>query len=191
MPADNEFVNFLGKQYNLINLVVYAYLYCASSFNYYLITFYLKYLPGNIFQNMMVASLAEFTASLAIGFVVRKLGHKNAFTATFGFFTISSLCLALAIQFEAAELMPVILMVAKLTSTGAIATVYMSSLVFFPNQFLGTVFGICGSSAKFVTIFSPMVAESPEPTASATMILSGALATFLSVWLCESKDEFK
>ena len=52
-------------------------------------------------------------------------------------------------------------MAAKFTSTGAIAAVYMNSFVYFPNQFLGTVFGICGSCAKFVTIFAPMVAESP------------------------------
>jgi hypothetical protein len=87
----------MGEQENFTNLVIYAYLYCAASFNYYLITFYLKYLPGNIFQNMMAASIAECTASLAIGLVVRKLGPKNAFKVTYGLFTIAGMSLGLAI----------------------------------------------------------------------------------------------
>jgi len=161
LHAENQFFKFFIKQENFLNLVIYAYLYCAASFNYYLITFYLKYLPGNIFQNIMVASIAECTASLAIGQVVRTLGPKNAFKVTYCLFTIAAICLGLAIRLDLIKLIPIVLMISKFTSTGALAAVYMNSFVYFPNQFIGTVFGICGSTGKFVTIFAPMVAESP------------------------------
>jgi len=180
-------LEFLSESPNFSNLVIYVYLYSAASFNYYLINFYLKYLPGNIYQNMMVASIAECIASFSSIYIIRSLGPTVAFAASFGMCAAASGCLTIASYADYHSLIPVIVMVAKLASTAAISMVYINTLHYFPSQYLGRVFGICGSIGKFVTIFAPMVAETPEPTASVTMMLSCSLATFLSIWLSSDR----
>lgn len=68
---------------NLVNLAIFVYMFSATSFNYYLINFYLKYIPGNIFINTIVAAVADCVAHIMIGIVVKKIGNRNAFTISY------------------------------------------------------------------------------------------------------------
>ena len=54
---------------------------------------------------------------------------------------------------------------------------YMSILHYFPNKFMGRIFGTCNSTALFITIFAPIAAEATSPTAQVTMLVLCLLAT--------------
>lgn len=81
--AEDSFSKFLESCLNLANVLIFVYLFCAASFNYYLINFYLKYIPGDIFINSIVASLAETTAHWLSGFISIKFGPANGMCASF------------------------------------------------------------------------------------------------------------
>lgn len=59
---------------NLSNLLIFVFLFCAASFNYYLLNFFLKYMKGDIFINSIVSSLAETVAHIIAGLIVLKIG---------------------------------------------------------------------------------------------------------------------
>lgn len=55
----------------------------ACSFSYYLINFYVKYLPGSIFTNQIVNSLSESLANLLTFMIIKHLGIRIGFASSF------------------------------------------------------------------------------------------------------------
>ena len=53
---------------------------------------------------------------------------------------------------------------------------YMSKLVYFPSQYLGSVFGICNTAARACTIVAPMVAELETPVPELSTIVTCSMA---------------
>jgi hypothetical protein len=68
--------------------------FCVS-FDYYLITFYLKYLPGSIFVNSIVSSCSEALAIIFSGIILKVLSIKNSLLVTFMLSAVS--CIGLII----------------------------------------------------------------------------------------------
>ena len=131
----SSFSVFLSSIRNLFNLVIIVYLYSAASFTYYLINFAVKYLPGSIFENMIVSSISEIFAAIVTGIFVKKLGPKLAFTVTFAICTISCFMLLFAVTYDGATYIPTLLIFAKLGSGSGLSMTYMNTQVYFPNQF--------------------------------------------------------
>ena len=188
--VNEEFWKFLSFSRNAYNLGIYIYLFCAAQFSFFAITFYLKYLPGDIFENMQAASFAECSASITMTFIVRWLGPNLGIAASFALATMACVLMMLVNQMESVTLIPWVVLLAKFSTTAAINMVYLNILYFFPNQFLGRIFGICGSIGKFFAIFAPMVAETPEPTPSLTLIIACSVATLVSPWLSNQEGDF-
>ena len=84
---------FLLERVNLTNILIFVYMFCAASFNYYLINFYLKYIPGSIYLNTAVSSLAEWFSTLISGFLAILIGSKNGFSVSFAICSISGIVL--------------------------------------------------------------------------------------------------
>ena len=55
----------------------------ALGFTYILVSFELKYLPGDIFTNSYTSAVAEIIAKLGAGVVLMRLGMKPLFAAAF------------------------------------------------------------------------------------------------------------
>ena len=81
---------------NLTNLMIFVYLFSSASFDYYLINFFLKYVPGNIFVNIIVAAIANSISCYVAGAIVVKLGSANGMCFTFGICGIAALLLLIA-----------------------------------------------------------------------------------------------
>lgn len=173
----------MGSCVNLANLLIFVYLFCAASFNYYLVNFYLKYIPGDIFANSIVASLAESTAHWLSGWIVIKIGPVNGICASFSLAGVAGAALWLCDANGVSDLIPEIVLAAKFGAGAAFAMLYMSTLHYFPNRFLGRVFGTCNVTARFATIFAPMIAEAADPTPEAVMVTTCFLAAILSRFL--------
>ncbi len=58
---------------HLINLLLMIYIWIASSFDMYLITFQMKYLPGSIYINTFVSSSVDIPISIVTGVLYAKL----------------------------------------------------------------------------------------------------------------------
>ena len=81
--------------------------------------------------------------------------------------------------------MPGLILLAKFGVCAGFAMLYMSTLIYFPSRYLGSVFGLCNTAARAVTILAPMVAELDTPIPELSIIITcliGAIGTrFLKV----------
>lgn len=180
----DSFRNFLTSQcLNLTNLLIFVYLFCAASFNYYLLNYYLKYMPGSIYTNSIVSSISETVAHWMAGWIVLKLGSVNGLTGANALATLSAAALWLSTANEMAGPVPYTVLAAKFGTGAAFAMLYMSTLQYFPNRYMGRVFGTCNVTARFVTIMAPMVAELPSPIPEFIMIISCLIAAILTCFL--------
>ena len=75
----------------LINVVCLLFLWIASTFDYYLINFQLKYIDGDIYTNTIVSSVSEVTAYLVSGAVYDKIGARVTFIGSYIIGIIGSL----------------------------------------------------------------------------------------------------
>ena len=78
-----SFCAFVKSCLNLTNLLVFVFLFSSVSFDYYLINFYLKYIPGNVYVNSIVSSVSAAVATYLSGILVVKLGSQNAILASY------------------------------------------------------------------------------------------------------------
>lgn len=77
----------------LVNLVVMTMVWLSGSFNYYLISYQLKYLPGDLYINGVVSSLSEILANVTSGFSLYAFGIRNALVISFILAACGMLCL--------------------------------------------------------------------------------------------------
>ena len=66
-----------------INIIIMNIAWSASSFTYYMIGFYVKYIPGDIFQNVIISSVSDSLACLISGFMALVIGSKNTLLLSF------------------------------------------------------------------------------------------------------------
>ena len=74
---------FCKSKAMLLNLILMTVFWTTSSLNYFIITFYLKYIPGNIYTNTSLACIAEIVAYIVIGFIMDKFGVKLSFIISY------------------------------------------------------------------------------------------------------------
>ena len=67
----------------LVNLILMTVFWSAGSFNYYIITFYLKYIPGNVYVNTSLSCIAEVLAYIGSGLLMNVFGVKLSYICAF------------------------------------------------------------------------------------------------------------
>jgi hypothetical protein len=60
----------------LVNIIVMNVAWSSAFFTYYMVGFYVKYIPGDVFQNVIFSSISEALACFATGFVADYFGTK-------------------------------------------------------------------------------------------------------------------
>ena len=153
----------------------------ASSFDYYLITFFLKYIPGNIFVNTSIASGAEIAAYVLSGWLVKLMGLRISYIIAW---LIGATGGILMVCFSNDDsLMGVFVLLSKFGVSFAFNNSYLGTPKLFPVSLCATAFGICNVFARFSTVLSPLVAELPYPAPMAIFaflcIIGGVLSFFL------------
>ena len=140
-------------------------------------------MPGSIYTNSIVSSFSETVAHWMAGCIVLKFGSVNGLTAANALAAFSAVALWASTANDWTGPIPVTVLAAKFGTGSAFAMLYMSTLYYFPDRFMGRVFGTCNVTARFVTIMAPMVAEAPSPTPELIMIVSCLLAAILTRFL--------
>ena len=145
----------------------------------------MKYIPGNVFVNYIVASISEAVSVFVSGCMVNCLGARNAITLTNTIAGTATIVLWVAETKGWIEEVPAFILLAKFGVCSFFAMMYMSTLIYFPSRYLGAVFGLCNTAARATTILAPMVAEldTPIPELSFIMIclFSAVFSQFLKI----------
>jgi len=68
--------SYLWDREVLMNLVIMSYMWSACSFCYYLLLVYIKYLPGSLYENGVMMSVAEMVGAVCSGIVMKTAGLK-------------------------------------------------------------------------------------------------------------------
>ena len=172
----------------MTNLLIFVFLFSSASFNYYLLNFFLKYVPGDIFTNSIISSVSEAIAHGIAGWIVLKVGPVNGLTFSFFLAAASAAILWYCEASDNLGPVPFSVLAGKFGTGAAFAMLYMSTLHFFPNRFMGRVFGTCNVTARFVTITSSMIAEAPQPTPELIMFVSCLTAGILTRFLRRPRE---
>jgi len=149
-----------------------------SSFNYYLITFYMKYVPGNIYVNTTASALSENLAYVVSGILLNKIGIKLCYVcpliiAIVGGFLLTSIP---ATGWTEASFV----LIAKFGISWSFNNCYLSTPLLFPAHLRVRVFGICHLLASFVTVLSPLLAEIEPPTPMIVFTITSGIALVIS-----------
>ena len=140
------------------------------SFNYYMLSFLLKYFPGNIFINGMANSLSELFSNIISGMIYKNTGPKRGFIFSFLISALGGLSILLYEIFtgffksekkenEGALLFAVLVLIAKFGIGSASNICYISNSDIFPVLFSASGFGICQFIARGLTSTSSLLAE--------------------------------
>ena len=166
----------------LINLILMAVFWTASSFNYYIITFYLKYIPGNIFVNTSLSCIAEIISYLCSGVVMNIFGVKISFIISYILAAVGGILLVIFFNAEGI-LIAVFVLFAKFGISFAFNLTYLATPQMFPTALCTTAFGICNIFARFSTVLSPLIAELPDPAPMSIFSIVCIASAFLPLFL--------
>ena len=132
-----------------------------GSFNFYLITFYLKYFQGNIYVNSMCFASADFIAYLCSGMVLKFFMIRQGFALSYSMALFGGTMILIFTNTNSTWLIPVLVSFSRVGAAMSFNIGYVSVSRLFPTQFTTTAFGIVNMVSHLITIGAPMVAETP------------------------------
>ena len=166
------------------NLCALVLIWVTVSFNYYLINLFLKYIPGNIYQNTAASCSAELFAAFLSSQFLAQIGIKWSLCFLFLFSAVSGVCLIKDQAVDGSPWTPLFVMSCKFGISGCFNAIYIGTATMFKPSLSGTAFGVCNFFARLATIFAPLIAEWEDPiplTILVTMcICAAALVSQLS-----------
>jgi hypothetical protein len=131
-------------------------------FNFYLITFYLKYFPGSLFKNSIWFALSDFVSFCLSGTILKRSGNPNL-TLIASFLTSATGSLLYLLLRDEHDIVPVLIILSRMGNSMAFNTVYVSNARFFPTKYLASTYGLVNFVSHLVAVVAPLVAEVPEP----------------------------
>lgn len=162
----------------------------ASTFSYYLVLFYMKYLPGSIYENTIFCSSADTAGYLLTGILFQYMGGRISLMFSFSLTAISSLCIINLS--DSPSLIPIFLFCSRLGIAAACNVLTIVNILVFPPDFRSTSFGICNIFARMAAILAPMAAEVKYPFPYTFLITLTTVFAIISYFFSEtSQDEDK
>ena len=130
----------------------------SSSFTYYMVNFYVKYIPGDIFILVITSCMAELVACLISGVLCSKFGTKICIFSSFFIGGLFSVALVF-IPTGNTTLISICLLFTKFGVSSAFNLCFLVTAEYFPTSYSSTVFGACNGFSRTMTIFAPIIAE--------------------------------
>ena len=187
--TENEFTMtdiFKNKTY-MLNLVIIVLSWCASTVCFYIIGFYIKYIPGDVFKNIIITSIADALSSIGAGLVSQQIGAQK--TLCFSFTLASFAGMALIFLGENNPMWTMIfVLITRYGINSAFTLCYIITADYFPSIVSSQVFGICNIFARLSTILSPLIAEIDAPVPMIIYVIICSLTMFSSLFLTKSEE---
>ena len=121
------------------NLWASCFTWLLSAFNFYLITFYLKNIPGSVYLNSVLFALADMCAFLSSGIILKFLKIHQGLTISYGLSLIGGICYLIFYDTDLPWVIPVLLCV-RYGGAMSFNIGYVSVARLFPTKFVATVF---------------------------------------------------
>ena len=149
-----------------------------NAFNVYLLIFFLKYLPGSIFENTLCFGVSDFIAFCMVGLLTKRMKIVNVLMIAY---TLSTTGLVMFLFFSSnLALVPVFVCLLRVGAQMAFNTGYVSVPRLFPTKFQSTVYAITNFFAHVVACLGPMVAEIPTPVPFISLLV-GVLIALIAI----------
>lgn len=156
-------------------------LWVVASLDDYMLAFYIKYIPGNIYVNTTVATVTIIVAYIASGFSMHQFGPKYSFIFSYLLAAGGGFLIALVPVNDGVTAIFVLL--AQFGIAFAYNLCYLVTPTLFPTALCTSAFGFCNIFAMFLTIFAPMIAELAEPIPMLISAFSSVSAAFACLFL--------
>jgi len=121
------------------NLIGSTILWSMSAFNFYLLTFFLKYFPGNIFENSFFFALSDLIAFGSVGFLLKRTNIVSALYIAFAIDFIGGISYILF--HNNVSMVPLLICICRGGVTMTYNIGYVSVKELFPTLFIATVYG--------------------------------------------------
>ena len=145
----------------MINFWILALMWTTSDINFYTITFFMPYVPGDVFLNTTYSISSEIISNIASGVIFNHLGVKYSFIVGYALASIGSLLIATTTS--EGHRMGFFVLFAKLGIGYTFNVAYISTPRFFPANITATVWGLLNVVARFIAVVAPMIAVAPAP----------------------------
>ena len=171
------------------NLIFSAFIWCALIVNYYILAFYLKYFPGNIYWNSFTMAFSDICSYLLAGVVLKKVGLiksiiTSLLTAAFG----ASLYLFF---FMEVSWIPIFIILCRVGNSMLLNIVYVTNSTLFPTQFAASSFGILNFISHVSAVCAPLFAEMPDPYPFFIYLVNCVVAMISSFFIRQINQEEK
>jgi len=139
----------------MIGMVI---IWVSGSFCYYLISYQLKYIEGDLYLNSIVSSISEIIAYVISGLLCKRLGLKLSLRLSLLAAFFGMICLIL---FDNANryIIAFFILGSKFGISAVYNIAYIGNTELFSLKILATSYGICNLVSRIATIFSPFIAE--------------------------------
>jgi len=181
----NEFFKDKVSRYNLLIFVVMS---VACSFSYYLINFFIKYMPGSFYQNQAINGASESLCNVIAIFMNKYLNQKKSLLISFLVCAISCALVMVAEMTEITAIIPIGVVGGKGGITIAFCFFYFITVDYFAPHYLGLVMGISNFFGRFSTVLAPAIAEVDEPVPMMTCIIICLMAGIMCLQLKVPQD---
>ncbi|CAI2364771.1 unnamed protein product [Moneuplotes crassus] len=178
----------LKDKRTLLNLICVIVIFCVVSFNFYMISFYLKYVEGNIYINTLAGCISEIAGNFGSGFIQKWVGSKKALIVCFALSLVSATPLIFITNSTA---IAVCVFSGKFFIEGGFNIAYFVNPEIFHPLFVSFSFGLCNLVANIFTIFAPQVAEIKPRQTPVIVLLVLTVVTGLFTSFFRSKKEAK
>ncbi|CDW91268.1 organic cation [Stylonychia lemnae] len=185
-PQSRSIMIYLQDKLLKRNLTILCGCWLASTFSYYMILFYMKYLPGNIYSNTIFCSTADAAGYFFTGVLFQYVGGRISLMVSLGLAAISSFCIVQLSDYT--YLTPFFLFGSRLGVAAACNVLTIVNIVIFPADFRSTSFGICNIFARMAAILAPLVAELEYPYPYAILICVTTVYCVVSFFLKEKQN---
>ena len=145
----------------LFNIFAMIMCWCSMSSSFNVLSFFMKYLPGDIYMNSGVSGLSCFIF-LFSHILFKHFSSKKTLVISFMITLFAALiliilsCLSCINPFN----FSLILLISRCGISLATCFIFVIHTELFSTGFLATSYGICNFFARGVTLFAPLVAES-------------------------------
>ena len=173
--------------FTLLTMII---LWILSCFNYTIINFYMKYVPGTIYLNFSVAGLSEIAAHVTIGALYVKLTPRWSFFIGNAIALAGGVSLMFQNHFEnSPAAVAGFVLLAKYGCSMSMCACYVSTPYVFPVMQAGTAFGICNSFGRFFSIIAPFAAETEIPLPMEIFSVLNVIGLICSLFVGRNKDK--
>jgi len=163
--SDQQVVEFsvmseLKNPTTVVNLVIVTFCFIIVSFNYYMISIYLKYIGGNLFINIILSTLAEAIAYFTANFFQKLLGTRIWFMMFFAMAAAFGVPLMFVTE---VWIIAICVFISKFGISAVFMLAYYVITEIFPPLFVPFSFTVSNVFSRIITILAPQVAELSKP----------------------------